>query len=148
MPSEQQELSKRREKNKRKKKKKLLQLQQQQQQEQNGSPMAVVQSQSTKQPSTLTDTATLKQLKLEQDQLEKQLIEQQKLQQLQIEQLQKQIDEFVEAETNAANTKQQKSSLGSSGKSISACEISAGLDNLSKAIMRTNLNHIKGKSYL
>lgn len=141
MSGEQQELSKRREKNKRKKKKKLLQLQQQQEL-QNGIPVGS----QTSNPTNLTDTASLKQLKLEQDQLEKQLIEQQKFQQLQIEQLQKQIDEFVEAETNAANTKQQaKSALNSSGKSVSACDISAGLDNLSKAIMRTNLNHIKGK---
>jgi hypothetical protein len=94
------------------------------------------------------DTASLKQLKLEQDQLERQLMEQQKLQQLQIEQLQKQIDEFVEAEASAASQKSKvPSSVLGGGKAVSACDISVGLDKLSRAIMRTNLNHIKGECH-
>ncbi len=156
--------SKRKEKNKKKKKKKLMleaaAFQKQEGIVDGGGPV-----------SSGTDSGSLKQLKLEQDLLERQLIEQQKLQQMQIEQLQRQIDEFVQAETKAANARQKARALGevvSSGDgstvanigiissgcggkdtgTVSGKDLSVVLNNLSEALIKNNkLEQIRGMLY-
>ena len=134
--------SKRKEKNKKKKKKKLLQLQQQLQQDQEHTQPQIQRQEQVEAEieeigeGSVNNASSLKQLKLEQDQLEKQLIEQQKLQQMQIEQLQKQIDEFVEAETNASAKNKLASAM--CPKSMNGNDLSLVLNDLSEALIKTN----------
>ncbi len=151
--------SKRKEKNKKKKKKKLLLAAAAFQQQENASAVAA--------SGPARDSGSLKQLKIEQDLLEKQLIEQQKLQQMQIEQLQRQIDEFVQAETKAANARQKIRALGEAaacvgpvtmnvasvggaggkgGGEASGDDLSLVLNDLSEALIKNNnLKQIKGR---
>jgi len=150
--------SKRKEKNKKKKKKKLLLAAAAFQQQEAASAVA---------SGPARDSGSLKQLKIEQDLLEKQLIEQQKLQQMQIEQLQRQIDEFVQAETKAANARQKARALGEAvacvgpvtmnvasvsgaggkgGGEASGDDLSLVLNDLSEALIKNNnLKQIKGR---